>query len=115
MRWVFALATVAALALGACVATGPAASEELAPPIETNAMSEKCEAWLAWLVDGNPPVRVIGVHILVTVEIAQECLGRNPNPYKKSPFPLEREAPAPEPTPDPPPVPDMPKAEKVET
>ena len=118
-----ALATVAALALGACVATGPAASEEPAPPIEpdveTNAISEDCRGWLSYAVDGNGTAFMSTYRILGIMwdSIARACLGRDPDPYaRKVPVaPIPPLNAAPEPTPDPSPVPDMPKDEKVAT
>ena len=135
-----ALATVAALALGACVATGPAFAQEAAnpwwpdgatsapgpslpiePDVETNAISEDCRGWLSYAVDGNGTAFASTYTILSMMweSIARACMGRDPDPYARkvpvAPIPPLNAAPAPEPTPDPPPVPDMPKDEKVET
>ena len=99
----FIAVLVAAGALTACVVKPPVTSPPIEPEIATSdvpaapAVPEKCAAWLAWLVDGNGLRPMVGVHILTTVVIANECLGRNPTPFEKSPFPLEREAPEPEP------------------
>ena len=86
MGKVLAIACVLTALVGGCMAN---ADEEA--PQQPRVLSERCEAWLAWLVDGNltPWMRVPTPALN---HIARDCLGREANPLKRSPVPPPPEA-----------------------
>ena len=85
----YLIAGAVGLAMLAAGFIGDAAGEEA--PQQPRVLSERCEAWLAWLVDGNltPWMRVPTPALN---HIARDCLGREANPLKRSPVPPPPEA-----------------------
>ena len=98
--------------LGFILWGAPANAEE--PPTSAEkpaaAMSERCEAWLIYMVDGNglAPLADYRIGSALWNEVAKECLGRPANPLAPKVHPeygLQFQAPAP---PDPaPPTPKL--------
>ena len=98
MGKILAIAVVLTALVGGSVAN---AGEEV--PQEPRVLSERCEAWIAWLVDGNQGSMIVRVPRAALEHMAKDCLGRYGNAYEPSPIPPppnkppETEAPTPEP------------------